>query len=185
MVIGLIIVFSQIPSGVSRHVYEGGCETHNCGDPDVMGVGWSLIGMGLVNEAINLLENEAESTIDEWDITLEEFDEGRANYEAEVSGIKDQAQNMLEDGYSDDDVAEWAVNERREIGVRYKNLTPPGMREEIYARNVELYGDPLGPNIDFYREQGYTNNEIIDSASRPGGKDIVPILRERLLERIQ
>ncbi|MDN5205233.1 hypothetical protein QQ008_27870 [Fulvivirgaceae bacterium BMA10] len=42
------------------------------------------------------------------------------------------------------------------------------MREKIYARNLEKYGDRLGSTIDWLRKQGKTWDEIIESASKPG-----------------
>jgi hypothetical protein len=122
----------------------------------------------------------------EWNITLEEFDAGRAAYEKEVSTIKDQAYKMIEDGYSPAEAAEWAYNQRRVLGVQYKNLTPPDLLDEIYKRNLEKYGDPLGPsNIDYYLDKGYTYEQIIESASRPGGQDIIPQLRDRITRRVR
>jgi hypothetical protein len=62
---------------------------------------------------------------------------------------------------------------RRDLGVEYKNLTPPKELERIYARNLEKYGDRLGPTIDYLRNvTGKTWEQIIKSASRPGGKDL-------------
>ena len=61
---------------------------------------------------------------------------------------------------------------RRELGVKYKNLTPPDKLKEIYARNVEKYGDKLGQSIDWLRKKGKSWDDIIESASRTGGKDL-------------
>jgi hypothetical protein len=57
-------------------------------------------------------------------------------------------------------------------------MTPSDLREQIYARNLEKYGDPLGPSIEWLVEHGKTWEDIIESATRPGGKDIVPKLLE-------
>lgn len=56
--------------------------------------------------------------------------------------------------------------------MKYKDLTPPAERQRIYARNIEVYGDPLGPTIDFLRAQGRSWEDIVQSAVRPGGKDL-------------
>jgi hypothetical protein len=57
--------------------------------------------------------------------------------------------------------------------VQYKNLTPPDELEKIYARNLDKYGDKLGPTIDYMRSvQGKTWEQIIQKASTPGGKDL-------------
>ncbi len=90
---------------------------------------------------------------------------------------------MLEEGYSLEEVARWANRERREIGEKYKYLTPPDLREEMFQRNREKYdGDKWGPDIDWFLKRGYSWEEIIDSAARPGGEDIIPQLIERLKE---
>ncbi len=38
----------------------------------------------------------------------------------------------------------------------------------IHDRTVAVYGDPLGPTIEFLREQGKSWDEIIDGATRHG-----------------
>jgi hypothetical protein len=53
-----------------------------------------------------------------------------------------------------------------------KDITPPDMLKTIYNRNLEKYGDKLGPTIDWLREQGKSWEDIIESASKPGGKDV-------------
>lgn len=37
---------------------------------------------------------------------------------------------------------------RRELGIQYKDLTPPDKLAEIYERNLRVYGEKLGPSID-------------------------------------
>ncbi|GGX28220.1 hypothetical protein GCM10010946_01230 [Undibacterium squillarum] len=61
---------------------------------------------------------------------------------------------------------------RRELGERYKNLTPADKLKGIYTRNLERYGDKLGPSVDWLRARGKSWEQIIESASRPGGKDL-------------
>jgi hypothetical protein len=75
-------------------------------------------------------------------------------------------------GASAEQIARALHAERRAIGVRYKDLTPQALREEIYARNRQKYGDPLGPSIDYLRRAGKSWNDIIESAKRTGGKDL-------------
>ena len=38
---------------------------------------------------------------------------------------------------------------RREIGIKYKNKTPPDMRDKIYARDIEEYKVKSGPRQNF------------------------------------
>ncbi len=63
--------------------------------------------------------------------------------------------------------------ERRSIGQEYKDLTPEPMKSEIYGRNQEKYGDPLGPTYDYLKnEKGLTDQQIIEGAKRTGGGDL-------------
>ena len=79
---------------------------------------------------------------------------------------------MRKAGASSEDIARALHAERRALGVEYKNLTPPDMLEKIYARNIEKYGDKLGPSIDYLRGRGKSWEDIIESATRTGGKDL-------------
>jgi hypothetical protein len=102
----------------------------------------------------------------------------RQAYEGEVRQIGTEAEQRLQEGQSPESVARWAYQARRDIGIAYKDLTPPDIREAIYARNIEKYGDPLGPSIEWLLAQGKTWMDITESAARPGGADIVPKLLE-------
>ena len=61
---------------------------------------------------------------------------------------------------------------RRELGVEYKNLTPAELLGETYAINLKIYGNKLWPTIDWLRANEKTWDQIIESATRPGGKDL-------------
>lgn len=63
---------------------------------------------------------------------------------------------------------------RRDIGIKYKDLTPPPeLRERIYARNIKEYGAPLGSSIDHLRIVDKKSwEEIIESACRVHGRDL-------------
>lgn len=96
----------------------------------------------------------------------------RVLYEGEVTALSETAAVMRSAGHSSEEIARALNAERRSIGVKYKNLTPEPLRSEIYARNIEKYGDPLGPTIDWLRARGKSWDDIIESASRPGGEDL-------------
>ena len=63
---------------------------------------------------------------------------------------------------------------RRDIGVIDKDLTPTDYLENvIYPRNIKKYNDPLGPTFEwFINVERKSFQEIIESATRPGGKDL-------------
>ena len=97
----------------------------------------------------------------------------RQKYVDEVGGLKGKADEMRQSGASDEEVARAMHGERRALGEKYKDLTPEAKREEIYQRNRDKYdGDPLGPSIDFLRNKGKSWDDIAESATRSGGKDL-------------
>ena len=96
----------------------------------------------------------------------------RQQYEAAVSKLAEKAHAMRGKGASPERIARLLHSERRALGVKFKDLTPPDKLTEIYARNLQRYGDKLGPSIDWLRARGKTWDQIIESASRPGGKDL-------------
>lgn len=96
----------------------------------------------------------------------------RCDYVAAVRGIADEVAVMRAAGRSAEDIARWAHGARRDIGVKYKNLTPSAKLEEIYTRNLNKYGDKLGPTVEWLREKGKSWEDIITSASRTGGADL-------------
>jgi hypothetical protein len=79
---------------------------------------------------------------------------------------------MRASGMSSEDIARLVHAERRTLGVRYKDITPSALLDRIYDRNLARYGDRLGPTIDWLRSHGKTWDEIIESATRPCGRDL-------------
>ncbi|MBX3421511.1 MAG: hypothetical protein KF752_08145 [Pirellulaceae bacterium] len=96
----------------------------------------------------------------------------RKKYVDEVHALRSKADQLKANGKSTEQIARELHAERRAIGERYKDLTPPDRLREIYARNTKRYGDPLGPSIEYLRGKGKSWDDIIDSACRPGGKDL-------------
>ena len=65
------------------------------------------------------------------------------------------------------------ITMRREIGIKYKNLTPQKELEKIYERNLTKYKDKYGPTVDYLRNTANKSwEEIIESATRTGGTDL-------------
>ena len=79
---------------------------------------------------------------------------------------------MRDAGMSSEQIARSLHAERRALGEKFKGLTPHGKLGEIYERNLKLYGDRLGPSVDWLRNAGKSWDDIIESASRPGRKDL-------------
>jgi RHS repeat-associated protein len=108
----------------------------------------------------------------------------RQQYERAVRALSDRAAQMRLGGRPLEEVARTLHAERRALGEQFKTMTPPDALEQIYVRNIERYGDRLGPSIDWLIERGLRQGKtmeqiwesIITSASRPGGQDIIPQL---------
>ena len=98
----------------------------------------------------------------------------RQAYEAEVRAWATKARQMRVDGHSVEEIARELHAERRALGIKYKDVTPPEILKQILERNRQKYGDELGPTIEWLRARGKSWEEIIESASKPGGEDLKP-----------
>jgi hypothetical protein len=97
---------------------------------------------------------------------------GREAYKAEVLALKSMAQKLASEGKTTEQIARAVSAARREVGAEFKSRTAPALREEIRQRNIDEYGDELGPTIEWLRAKGKSWEEIIESAVRTGGKDL-------------
>lgn len=113
----------------------------------------------------------------------------RLEYEVAVRRISDGVGQMRKAGKSEEEIARWAHQQRRDLGERFKDKTEPALREVIYKRNIEKYGDPLGPTYESLKRgyhvkpdgtrvqigklpKGKTDAEITEGATRAGGDDM-------------
>ncbi|MEN1679866.1 MAG: calcium-binding protein [Planctomycetota bacterium] len=96
----------------------------------------------------------------------------RQQYVDAVEGLSMRAAALRAQGKTSEQIARTLHAERRALGQKFKDRTPPDKLAEIHARNLEKYGDKLGPSIDYLRGRGKTWEDIIESASRVGGKDL-------------
>jgi hypothetical protein len=96
----------------------------------------------------------------------------RQQYVDAVSGLAQKGSSMRASGSSAEEIARTLHAERRALGEQFKSLTPPEKLAEIYERNIQKYGDKLGPSIDWLRNENKSWDQIINSASRAGGKDL-------------
>ncbi|WP_211232040.1 hypothetical protein [Pseudoduganella violaceinigra] len=98
----------------------------------------------------------------------------RQAYEAEVAGLKEEAEAMAKSGATDEEIARKMWARRREIGVKYKNVTPEPLRDYIYEVNTGRYNDPLGPSFESLVKSAEKKmldpyKTIAESSSRPNG----------------
>jgi len=96
----------------------------------------------------------------------------RQAYVAEVEALKDLGFSARAAGQDVQATARMLNAERDALKVMYRDMSPAEKVLEWEARNMNRYGNPLGPTIDQLRAQGKTWEQIIESASRPGGGDV-------------
>lgn len=137
----------------------------------VLGTAGAVIGKVIAPVAKRLLPRLAKSIPDVISKRLPK-PPLRLAYEFEVKLLKRTANKMKKSGHSSEEIARKLHAERRALGVKYKDATPTELREEIYKRNLEKYGDELGPTIEYLRGKGKSWDEIIEKACTPGGEDL-------------
>jgi hypothetical protein len=97
---------------------------------------------------------------------------GREAYKVAVRSLGRQVPKLRAQGMNSEQIARQLHAQRRALGEAFKRFTPKDLLEKAYARNLQKYGDKLGPTIDWLRAQGKTWEQMIESASRPGGGDL-------------
>ena len=96
----------------------------------------------------------------------------RQNYVREVYDLQTSVDNLRAGGASAEDIAKYAYSARNDLKLKYREYTPPDMLETIDARNMERYGNKIGPAFDDLVKKGKTFEQIIESSTRAGGGDI-------------
>lgn len=96
----------------------------------------------------------------------------RQAYIWEVEALADTAEMLRGVGKSPEEFARELHRLRREIGIKYKDLTPAEELAEIHARNLTKYGDKLCPSIKYLVDKGKSWEDTIESACQSGGADL-------------
>ena len=95
----------------------------------------------------------------------------RSEYVRQVLALRRLVPIMKAAGYSNEKIARTLYYLRRQIGLKFKSLTPTKQLNKIYKRNLKKYGDELGPSIEYLRKTK-SWDDIIKSASKPSGRDL-------------
>jgi len=93
----------------------------------------------------------------------------RIEYETKINKLAELANTLKEQGKSQKEIARTLSQMRRELGVEYKDASPPILRDYIYEINKARYnGDPLGPDFKWLMKR-YDGDysKIIEASSRP------------------
>lgn len=113
----------------------------------------------------------------------------RREYEDKVKGLSRYKARIRQDMTNAEleSLAREASQARRDLGIYYKDATPEALTDYIYDRNLNLYGDKLGPTFDtavesarkrLMRDLDLGEGQILDSdiykhiiggAARPNG----------------
>jgi RHS repeat-associated protein len=96
----------------------------------------------------------------------------RQQYVDEVLALKDKIPTLEKAGMTKEEIAKILYSERNALKIKYRKLTPAKRLEEIENRCLNVYGNKLGPTIEQLRAKGKTWEQIIESATRPGGQDL-------------
>lgn len=96
----------------------------------------------------------------------------RQNYVRAVYELKKTINRMRASGTDLEEIAKHAYEARTNLKIEYRKFTPPELLETINDRNMNKYGNPMGPTFDDLINKGKTFEQIIDSATRAGGEDI-------------
>ena len=92
----------------------------------------------------------------------------RRRYEEVVRALAVQVAQMRREGASAETAARAVHAERRRLTAAFKAATPEPWRARIGNRTMAIYGDAIGPTIEFLRARGRSWDEIIAGAGRPG-----------------
>jgi len=92
----------------------------------------------------------------------------RRDYEAAVRALRERREGLYSAGVCAEVVARTVHAERRVIATRFKEMTPEPLRSALYERTLRVYGDRLGPSIDYLRAKGKSWEDIAEGATTPG-----------------
>ena len=101
----------------------------------------------------------------------------RLEYETRVMALRGQADAMRRDGSSPEAIARAMHAARRQLCQLFKEQTPEPPRTRIIERTRAVYGDPLGPSVEFLRLRGKSWEHIIEfrlsaGTLSPGGLEL-------------
>ena len=96
----------------------------------------------------------------------------RQNYVKDVYELKAEVSKLVASGASSEEIARYSYQARNALKSKYREYTPVEMLKVIDVRNMERYGDVLGPSFDDLIRSGKSFEQIIESSTRAGGGDI-------------
>lgn len=99
--------------------------------------------------------------------------------------IKPLAKQLIKQGKDEQTVAKWAVAARQAILDRYEAKDHWDLLGQVYDRNKDKFGGPLGPTVEFLTsEKGKTAREIIDAAAAGNLSEKLAELKPEIIDRV-
>ena len=93
-------------------------------------------------------------------------------YEEEVRSLSNLVDELRVQGNSSEEIARTMNVHRNQLKLNYRKQTSPGLVKIFEQRNIEKYGNSIGPTAEQLKQSGKTWEDIIKSATKPGGKDL-------------
>ena len=87
--------------------------------------------------------------------------------------LRGRADAMRRDGSSPEAIARAMHAARRQLCQVFKEQTPEPQRTRIFERTRAVYGDPLGPSVEFLRLRGKSWEHIVEAVLL--GRDVSPL----------
>jgi hypothetical protein len=92
----------------------------------------------------------------------------RGEYEKLVRGLAALAAELKAKALEPEAIARTLHSARQALAMKFKAATSEPMKSHIRDRTLRVYGNDVGPSIDFLRAHGKSWEQIIASAVRPG-----------------
>jgi hypothetical protein len=96
----------------------------------------------------------------------------RKQYVNAIGALAGKIPEMRQAGMSTEQIARTLHAERNALKSEFRALSPAEKVVEFEQRNIQRYGNPLGPTIEELRNAGKSWDDIIESAMRAGGSDL-------------
>jgi hypothetical protein len=96
----------------------------------------------------------------------------RQQYTKEVRELEGLGLSARAAGQNPETTARMLCSERNALKDKYREQSPPDAVKIFEQRNIQKYGDAIGPTVEQLNAQGKSWEQIIDSAARPGGSDL-------------
>lgn len=96
------------------------------------------------------------------------FKINRSNFNSELADLRDLMKLLKDFEVSDRTTAKILLMVRRKLAIKYKGIKTQKLLDKVYARNIEVYGNKLGPDIKWFEDHNKSYQHVIDICVRQG-----------------